>query len=433
MKEKRTAKLTQGVVNGLQPEAQQYKVWDTELKGLNVLVMPSGTRTYFFSYRLGGRGGKQCCRKVGRRGSVTANEARAAAKIIAAQATRGSDVTAERHAAAEKVRQDAEKARQERASNLGVYLETRYLPWAAVHHKGSKETARVLNKEFAHLHGNPCGSITHWDMDTYRQQRLKAGVAQESVKRSIETLRGALSRAVKWKLLPHNPLAGYSHPKADKQGRRVRFLAPTEEKRLREALDDRQDKQRKERQRFNEWRRQRGQEPLPVLTDRFTDYLQPLVLLALNTGMRRGELFNLCWVDVNRKGRLLTVQGSGAKSGQTRHIPLNEEAYAALTAWADQADTQVLVFPSPRTGLRMDNINKSWGNLLEAASLQNFRFHDCRHHFASKLVMAGCDLNTVRELLGHASMDMTLRYAHLAPEHKAAAVALLDRPGAGLV
>jgi len=73
----------------------------------------------------------------------------------------------------------------------------------------------------------------------------------------------------------------------------------------------------------------------------------------------------------------------------------------------------------------MTNINKSWDGLVDAAKLSDFRFHDLRHHFASRLVMAGVDLNTVRELLGHADIGMTLRYAHLAPAKLAAAVAML--------
>ena len=123
---------------------------------------------------------------------------------------------------------------------------------------------------------------------------------------------------------------------------------------------------------------------------------------------------------------LVTVQAAYAKTGNTRHIPLNKVARATLQAWkAQQTDTNGYVFAT-QSGARIKSVRKGWKAILSAAKINDFRWHDLRHHFASKLVMAGVDLNTVRELMGHSSLDMTLRYAHLAPEHKAAAIAQLD-------
>jgi integrase len=107
-----------------------------------------------------------------------------------------------------------------------------------------------------------------------------------------------------------------------------------------------------------------------------------------------------------------------------RHIPMNQEALEVLQGWQAQTTGRGLVFPA-KDGRPLNNIKKSWTAVLETAGIKNFRFHDLRHHFASRLVMAGVDLNTVRELLGHADLTMTLRYAHLAPEHKAEAVSRL--------
>lgn len=119
--------------------------------------------------------------------------------------------------------------------------------------------------------------------------------------------------------------------------------------------------------------------------------------------------------------KTLTVEGSTSKSGQTRHVQLNTDAVAMLSLWKEQS-TGALVFPSPVTGEKLNNIKKSWGLLKERANISDFRFHDLRHTFASKMVMAGVDLYTVKELMGHSSIQMTERYSHLAPEHKASSV-----------
>jgi site-specific recombinase XerD len=98
-------------------------------------------------------------------------------------------------------------------------------------------------------------------------------------------------------------------------------------------------------------------------------------------------------------------------------------ALAALKNWQKQTEGEV-VFPGKKKE-QFNHTKRSWQSLLKLAAIDHFRWHDMRHHFASQLVMAGVDLNTVRELLGHSDIKMTLRYAHLGPEHKAAAVGLL--------
>ena len=232
-----------------------------------------------------------------------------------------------------------------------------------------------------------------------------------------------MNRAIDWGLLKDHPMRNVKKLKVDEDAK-IRYLVPEEAQRLRDAMDNREMKHRADRERFNQWRRRRGYEEFPAFAT-FTDHLKPIVLLALNTGMRRGELFNLKWDDVNFAGRILTVVGETAKSGKTRHIPMNEEVFSVLRALYEQRKESELVFPGADGG-RLDNISTSWENLIKSAKIKKFRFHDLRHDFASKLVMAGVDLNTVRELLGHADIKMTLRYAHLAPEKLASAVAKLN-------
>jgi integrase len=234
----------------------------------------------------------------------------------------------------------------------------------------------------------------------------------------LAALKAALSKAVEWGLIDANPIAKVKLYGQDDNAT-VRYLSVDEETRLRAALIERDQHLRERRTRFNEWRQERGLKPFPEIgPGEFADHLHPIVLLAINTGMRRGEIFNLNWSSVNLDKAILEVAGPGAKSGKTRHIPLNSEALGALQTWQKQTSGVGLVFPG-NSGGRLTNINHAWETLAKRAQLTDFRFHDCRHHFASRLVMADVPLNTVRELLGHSEISMTLRYAHLAPEHKA--------------
>src|SRR5258708_37624342 len=187
-------------------------------------------------------------------------------------------------------------------------------------------------------------------------------------------------------------------------------------------VQDRDGGRRTARASGNVWRRERGYEPWPDY-GMYTDYVTPLVFVALNTGLRRGELLQLQWRNVDLTRNVLTVRGEGAKTGQTRHVPLNSEIAAVLKAWKPtDAEVGWFVFSGGTTTAPLTEARKAWAGVLRTAKIASFRFHDLRHTFASKLAMAGVDLNTIRELLGHRKISMTLRYAHLAPEHKADAV-----------
>src|SRR3546814_706571 len=115
--------------------------------------------------------------------------------------------------------------------------------------------------------------------------------------------------------------------------RKVRFLGDDEETRLRAALDAREERRCAERDSANYWRRERGYVLLPSLRPlAFTDHLKPLVLLSINTGARRGELFDLDWSNVDLERRVMTVTGATAKSRRTRHIPLKDRKSTRLNS-----------------------------------------------------------------------------------------------------
>lgn len=151
----------------------------------------------------------------------------------------------------------------------------------------------------------------------------------------------------------------------------------------------------------------------------------PELDLALNTGLTLSELYGLEWGNVNITRRILTVPRP--KNGEMRHVPLNGPAIAALALLEKGSEGIGPVIRNadggPLTGPRY------WFEpAIRSAKIHSFSWHCLRHTFASRLVMAGVDLRTVQELMGHKSIQMTVRYSHLTPKHTLAAVETLAGP-----
>jgi site-specific recombinase XerD len=173
---------------------------------------------------------------------------------------------------------------------------------------------------------------------------------------------------------------------------RVRFLSDREEVRLRTAIEE-----------------------------RFPEFL-PHLLLSIHTGMRMSEQYGLRWNQVDSERRQIHL--SRTKNGDPRTIPLNMVALEALTLLRGKRKPKGTepIFPSARTGESLQGTRGWFPTALDEAEIEGYSWHCNRHTFASRLVMAGVDLRTVAELLGHRTLQMVMRYSHLAPEHQASAV-----------
>jgi integrase len=149
----------------------------------------------------------------------------------------------------------------------------------------------------------------------------------------------------------------------------------------------------------------------------------PELDLAINTGLRKGSQYSLTWEMVDWNGRMLNVPRT--KNEEPIHVPLNDAAIAALRVVHDRGDGRGRVFQSVKTGEPLENGRHWFDDAVVEAKIKNFRWHDLRHTFASRLRMKGAPLEDIADLLGHKSLTMTRRYAHLGPNKLHAVVSLL--------
>jgi len=357
------AKIGNSFVKTIKVQEKSYEIWDSDLKGFLVVVYPSGKITYYCSfYRPQNK--KRTRLLIGTTEFLTPAQARDRAKEILADVIKGVD--------------PAEKTKTITIPALEDFLNNEYGPWVSENRKSGGMTLKRIKFCFGFVAKVPLNEITVGPIEKWCSERLKNGISKLTLNRDLTVLKAALAKAIEWNIIQTHPLAKLKLFRVDVKNR-IRYLNDDEEKRLRKALEQREAE-------INELRKKQ------LKRESYFDHLKPMVLLCLNTGLRRGEIFKLRFVDINFSQKVLTVISQNAKSGLARHIPLNKEAYSILSEWCDQAnDRSGLVFPS-ETGNAFCTVKTSWNNILKVAQIENFHFHDLRHTFASKLVMAGVDL-----------------------------------------
>ena len=392
-------RITDKTVKNAKPRERTYDIRDAVLRGFMLKVQPSGSKAFYAEW---GRGKRS---RIGDAALITLERAREIAEQRLAAAKRG---------------EIPKPQIRNKIPTLKKFLDSKYEAWALTHQKAGAANVQRIKGAFPEFTDSRLDQFTAWSFEQWKNKRKANGIKPATINRDLTMLRAALNKAIEWGELKSNPLVSVKQLK-DADDKRVRYLSNEEEKQLMDALKGREiDIQQGKFSSANKF-------VSIYRKGTYADHLQPMVLVAINTGLRFGELSRIRWTHISlTDAPRVTVQAAYAKTGNTRHIPLNKVAKAALHAWrAQQIDTNGYAFAT-QSGERIKSVRKGWKAILSAAKIKDFRWHDLRHHFASKLVMAGVDLNTVRELMGHSSLDMTLRYAHLAPEHKAAAVAKLD-------
>lgn len=237
----------------------------------------------------------------------------------------------------------------------------------------------------------------------YRDKLFKEPIKSESGHRSASTVRKymcslsiALTKAInEWEWLDTNPMAKVEKKKVGKG--RVRFLSSKEQTNLLEICKNSPNK-----------------------------YLYLLVVIALSTGARHGEIIGLTWNDVNLDAETPMFYFMDTKNGENRAVPITGLALELINDYSKIRNINSnLVFVSP-DGKKVMDLRWFWEKALKDSKLENFRFHDLRHTAASNLAMNGASLLEIAEILGHKTMAMVQRYAHLTKKHTASVLTSMN-------
>lgn len=362
-------KLTKRTVDALTPKSESYFVWDCEVKGFGVRVMPSGTRTYQVQYRKGGRTRRT---SIGRHGTVTVDQARITAKELLGMVASGGN--------------PAEDVSQHRRAPTVASLCERFFQ-THVLERCKPSTQREYRRSIDLFIKPAFGTFKVVDLErkdiAELHHKLKDRPYQAN--RTLGVLSKMFNLAEVWGLRPDgsNPCR---HVPKYREKKRERYLTQNELQRLGRVLADCEVD---------------GSESI---------YVVATFRLLILTGCRLGEIQTLKWDYITPHGMELPDSKTGA-----RRIPLPQAARDVLDTLPYTPENPYVVVGKV-SGNHITDLQHPWRRIRALAGLHDVRIHDLRHTYASNAVSSGIPIQMVGRILGHTQLQTTMRYAHLADD-----------------
>ncbi|WP_181872688.1 tyrosine-type recombinase/integrase [Billgrantia montanilacus] len=311
--------------------------------------------------------------KLGTTTEISLSQARKKAKTLRAELVM------------EKTPQKAQKSTKA-VPTIKAFVEEKYLDYIKTRKRSWKTDYTHLRSRVIPAFGDKrLDEVSHADVAQFHNRMRNEGRAPATCDRQLMIIRALYAVAMEWELVDSNPAKSVKLFKED--NKRERYLDEAETKRLLDVL-------LKDRNR-------------PVCC---------IVLFLLSTGARVGEALKAKWSDIDLTKQTWRIPVSNAKSKKERIVPLNTSALQVLVEARRECGGQEWIFVSPKTQAPFKSITLVWHRLRDKAGLPDFRLHDCRHTYASKLVGAGRSLYEVQQILGHSNPKVTERYAHLSQD-----------------
>ena len=383
--------LTNEVIKALvcPSDKKHLEVFDEVLKGFYVDVLPSGRMTYRIRYW---QNSKKCLQSIGNARTMPVHEARNLALNFMQEIKQKNTV--------------AKLSADRLGVKLGSFLIEQYLPYVRSYKRSWKSDVSMINTHIAPTLGRLVMSkVSAFDITNFIETMKHKNLAPGTINRALVLLRYAYKLAQRWQEPGVNLNAWLSIKQLKVDNRIERYLTSEQSANL-----------------------------LLAVKDSLNSKLVFIVAFLIYTGARKREVLEVKWSDINFDQSSWKI--SKNKSNKVRHVPLSEGALETLKAVREKwsfphggvgGDNHDFIFANPSTGKPFSSFFYSWNTARTKAGMPELRVHDLRHSFASFLVNAGRSIYEVKELLGHADIKTTSRYAHLSQESLKAAVSAVPK------